>query len=77
VLDLLHELKGAAAMTDPTDTDTAQRISADELPDELLDEVAGGTDSSVVRPQPAMGLDASLVKQVGETLLVGPYMPNY
>jgi hypothetical protein len=41
VLDLLHDLKGAPAMTDPKDTaDTTAEAELDEV---SLDEVAGGT----------------------------------
>jgi hypothetical protein len=46
VLDLLHDLKGAAAMTDPNDINTTEATSDDELPAEELDAVTGGNAES-------------------------------
>jgi hypothetical protein len=43
VLDLLHDLKGATAMTDPKDTDTTKTTADGELPEDALDAVAGGS----------------------------------
>jgi hypothetical protein len=42
VLDLLHYLKGAAAMTDPKDIETSQTQVDGELPEAALDDVTGG-----------------------------------
>jgi hypothetical protein len=42
VLDLTHDLKGAAALTDPKDTDAGTTPVGEELSVEDLDAVAGG-----------------------------------
>jgi hypothetical protein len=63
-------------MTDPKDTVSTQTLAADELPDELLTEVAGGADSSIVRPPQELGGDSCLIKPVA-TFLEGDCMWRY
>jgi hypothetical protein len=46
VLDWLHDLKGAAAMTDPKDIDATEATVDGELPVEELDAVTGGAINS-------------------------------
>ena len=48
MLHLSHDLKGAAAVTDPRDTDTTD-TPADELPETALDDVTGGSFTELIR----------------------------
>jgi hypothetical protein len=59
VLHWQYDLKGAIAMTDPKDTDTTQTPADGELPDDGLEQVAGGG-SSCSTSSPAIRCRVSL-----------------
>ena len=60
MLHVSHDLKGAAATTDPRDTDTTD-TPADELPETALDAVTGGGDVAFITGPASPGYGVALI----------------